>query len=105
MKDHTEACQELGELAQKLGASIPKGIDIAKDRTDERIIHTKGATFDRDFVQDEISSHRQAIAEFRREADHGNNADIRTYAKKMIPVLEKHLHMAEDLSKTALKKG
>ncbi len=105
VKDHTEGYQELDELAQKLGAPIPKGIDIARDRADERVIHAKGASFDREFVQEEILSHRQAITEFQREAGHGDNADVRAYAKKMIPVLEKHLHMAEDLSKTTLKKG
>ena len=103
-KDHTQAYQDLGELAQKLGTSIPKGIDIGKDRANERVINMKGATFDEGFVQEELSSHRRAIAEFRREADHGGNADIRAYARQIIPVLEKHLQMAQDLSKTALKK-
>lgn len=98
--DHTDAYQELTELADKLGVTIPKGIDIAKDRAIERLIHMKGASFDRDFARLEVASHREAIAAFQRESEHGDNADIRAYAKKTIPVLEKHLHMAEEILKT-----
>ena len=76
--DHTDAYRELGELAQKLGAKIPRaGLDIAKNRVDERVIQMKGPSFDRGFVQSEISAQRQAIAEFRREAHYGSDAQVK----------------------------
>jgi len=103
VKDHTQAYDQLEELAQKVGAPIPNGIDIAKDRPDERLIHMSGAKFDHDFVRDEVSSHREAIGAFRREAEHGQNPEVRAYAKKMVPVLEKHLHIAERLLKTTAR--
>ena len=34
-----------------------------------------------------------------KEADHGKNPDIRAYASKALPVMEQHLHEAEDLVK------
>ena len=64
-----------------------------------QLVHLKGNNFDRQFVQDEIAGHRRAIAAFKREAEHGQDADVKAYANKMIPVLEKHLHMAEELAK------
>jgi putative membrane protein len=99
VRDHTDSYHQLTELANKTGASIPKGIDIRKDHTIVQLVHLKGASFDRQFAKDEIAAHRQAIAAFKREAEHGQNADLKAYATKMIPILEKHLHLAEDCAK------
>lgn len=100
-QDHTESYEHLTELSAKTGVSIPKGINTGKDRTIQRLVHLKGDRFDRQFARDEIAAHRQAIAAFRHEAAHGQDADVKAYATKMIPVLEKHLHLAEECAKPA----
>jgi hypothetical protein len=41
----------------------------------------------------------EAIADFKREAQHGQNPDVKAYASKMIPVLEGHLRRAKALAK------
>jgi putative membrane protein len=61
----------------------------------------KGESFDHEFVRDEVAAHRQAIAAFKREAQHGQDADVKAYASKTIPVLEKHLKLAENCLKPA----
>ena len=99
IQDHTESYQHLTELAAKTGVSIPKGIDTAKDRAIVQLAHLKGANFDRQFSRDEIAAHRQAVVVFKREAEHGQDAAVKAYAAKMVPVLEKHLHLAEDCAK------
>lgn len=101
VQDHTESYGHLSELAAKDGVSIPKGIDAAKDRTIQQLVHLKDDRFDRQFVRDEIAAHRQAIAAFKHEAANGHDPDVKAYATKMIPVLEKHLHLAEDCAKPA----
>jgi putative membrane protein len=101
VQDHTESYGQLTGLAAKVGVSIPKGINTAQDRTIRQLVHLKGAGFDREFSRDEIAAHRHAIAVFKHEAEHGQDADIKAYAAKMIPVLEKHLHLAEECAKTA----
>lgn len=93
--DHTKAYGQLGELAAKTGATIPRGIDTAKEKEITALVHLKGDRFDRQFVRDEVANHRRAIAMFKREAAHGQDADVRTFAAQRIPVLEKHLQMAE----------
>lgn len=96
VQDHTESYQHLTELAAKTGVSIPKGIDAAKDRIIEQLVHLKGDRFDRQFALDEIAAHRRAIAAFKREAALGQDAEVKAYATKMIPILEKHLKLAEE---------
>lgn len=99
-QDHTSNYNELVALGTKVGADIPKGIDAAHDRMIAPLAKAKGAAFDRRFLQDMVRGHTQAIAMFRKEADHGENADVKTFAQNTIPTLEKHLHDAEALLKT-----
>ena len=101
VQDHTESYEHLTELATKTGVSIPKGIDSGKIRAIQQLVHLKGARFDRVFTKEEIVAHRQAIAAFKREAAHGQDADVKAYASQMIPVLEKQLHLAEECMKPA----
>jgi len=101
VQDHTDSYERLTALAGKNGVSIPKGIDSAKDREIERLNHLKGARFDSEFTRDEIADHRRALAVYEREAKHGEDADVRDYAAKMIPILEKHLQLAEQCAKPA----
>ena len=96
-KDHTSAYEELSVLANKTGKTIPKA--IGRDKTIDRLMPLKGNRFDRAFLLDEVQSHKSAIAAFKSEAEHGENADVKAWAKTMIPILEGHLQTAESLAK------
>lgn len=100
VQDHTKAYEELTVVANKTGESIPKGIDVRRNRAIEELTRQKGIGFDRRFVTHEIQDHRKTITEFKREAENGQNADIKAYAQKMIPTLEEHLRKAEELEKS-----
>jgi putative membrane protein len=101
VQDHTESYRHLSELGAKTGVSIPKGIDAAKDPAVQQLTRLKGGSFDRQFARDEIAAHRHVIAVFKHEAEHGQDPEVKAYASKVIPVLEKHLHLAEECAKVA----
>jgi putative membrane protein len=95
-QDHTESYNHLAKIAARDGVSIPNGIDAGKDPAIKQLTHMKGASFDRQFARDEIAAHRHALAAYKHESAHGQDAEVKAYATKMIPVLEKHLHLAEE---------
>ncbi len=99
VQDYSASYSQLGGLAAKMDATIPKGIDTTKDRTIEQLVALKGERFDRQFAQDEVRADRNAIAVFRREANHGTNSDMKAYAAKMIPVLENELKRSEAVAR------
>lgn len=103
-KDQTTAYEQLTALANKTGESIPKGIDVRRDRAIEQLTHMKGKNFDRGFLRDEIQSDTRVIAEFKNEAQHGENADVKSWANSMLPTLQGHLQTAQNLEKQ-LPKG
>jgi putative membrane protein len=99
VKDHTSAYQELAALDSKLGETIPKGINVRRDKTIEELAHVKGKRFDVPFLRDEVRDHERAIAAFKREAQHGQDQDIKAYANQVLPTMEEHLREAEKLLK------
>ena len=99
VKDHTMDYQSLTELAAKTGDSIPKGIDRMNDRTIASVDRYKGRTFDHAFLTSESAEHEKLIQAFKQEAMYGTNPDIKAYAQKALPTIEKHLHDAQDLLK------
>jgi putative membrane protein len=93
--DCTHSYEELTELAAKAGVAIPKGINVAKIHSVEQLGHVKGARFDTLYTKDQITAQRKTVAIFKREAAHGRDADLKAWASKMLPVVEKHLQLAE----------
>lgn len=98
-KDHTNAYERLTILANKTGGTIPKGIDIRRDKAMEQLTHMKGKRFDQGFLQDEIQSNRKIIVELKTEAQHGENADVKAWANSMLPTFEGDQRTAENLEK------
>ena len=47
------------------------------------------------YFKSEIRAHQESIALYRQEAAHGQHANLRAYARQQLPVLQKHLQMAE----------
>lgn len=104
-QDHTDAYGKLSELAAKLGVDIPKGINTAHEHTIAQLVSLKGERFDSTYIRDEVASHERTIAMFKREAEHGENADVKAYASQTLPVLEKHLHLAQECAKQPAHKS
>jgi putative membrane protein len=102
-QDHTQAYEALQGVAMKTGQTIPTGIDVARDPAVKQLMRLKGTAFDRDFLHHEIQDHQKAIAQFKQEAEHGENPDIKAYADKTLPSLENHLRQVEALAKPAKK--
>ncbi|HWE48718.1 MAG TPA: DUF4142 domain-containing protein [Bryobacteraceae bacterium] len=101
VQDHTDNYRQLTALAGKTGVAIPKGINTGKDQKIQQLSRLKGASFDRQFEQHEIADHRRALAMYKREAARAQDPDVKAFAASTIPVLEKHLHLAEACAKPA----
>jgi putative membrane protein len=97
--DHTSDYQQLTAAAGKASLTVPKGLDAAHDKKIAPLAKLKGAAFDRRFAQEMVAGHQQAIAEYQREAQNGQNADLKAYANQTLPILQKHLQAAQGLAK------
>ncbi len=101
--DHTADYTQLTQVATQAGATVPKGLGAEQNRMIAPFEKLKGAAFDRRFIQTMIAGHTKAIAEYKKEEKDGQNAAVKQYATNALPVLDKHLHAAEDLRKAKTK--
>jgi len=93
--DHTQANQELMLVAQKLDLMLPKGLDAAHQAKERQLSTTKGHAFDTAYMKDMVQDHQEDVADFRKEAETGQDPQLKAFAAKYLPVLEKHLQMAK----------
>ena len=100
MYDHTK-------MTVELKAAAPHDVSAPKDNSDTSLLDSlrelKGKKFDDAYISKAgVKGHEDAIAAFEKEIQDGQNADLKKFAQKGLPVLEKHYKMAESLAK---KKG
>ncbi len=92
--DHSKANDELKQIASNKGVTLPSDLD-AKDKAEyDRLSKLKGAAFDRAYMQFMTRDHRHDVAEFRQEAEHGSDPDVKAFASKTLPTLEEHGKLA-----------
>jgi putative membrane protein len=92
--DHTKADDSLKTAASKENLSIPTQMDAKDQAAYAHLSELSGAAFDRAYARDMVRDHEADIAAFRREANDGNDASIKSFASQTLPALEEHLKMA-----------
>jgi putative membrane protein len=104
-QDHTNANQQLMPILSADGITMPTQLDAAHRRTYDRLSKMRGAEFDRAYMRDMVQDHEKDVRKFRQEAQHGGDADLKGFAQNTLPVLEQHLKMAQDTSKSLTAVG
>jgi len=97
ISDHTKTSEQLKSMAPKLHVQLPQELDRAHKAKIEELSSVDGAAFDRRFKAAQLEGHKQAIAEFERYANSGDNADLKSWAEQTLPTLKTHLQHAEAL--------
>ncbi|MBV8765823.1 MAG: DUF4142 domain-containing protein [Hyphomicrobiales bacterium] len=98
--DHMKAKDQMVALAGELGAKSP--IAPTHDAQDAytRLSGLSGPQFDSEFVAYMVKDHQEDIRKFQAERDAGNGK-VSDLAKEQLPILQKHLKMAQSLQKQA----
>ena len=65
----------------------------------------RGAEFDRAYMHEMVEDHDTDVKKFRQEAEHANDADLKAFAQKTLPVLEQHQKLAHDINKSLTAVG
>ncbi|MFF5228153.1 DUF4142 domain-containing protein [Dactylosporangium sp. NPDC000521] len=94
--DHTKAGAELSALGKDLGLDVPDAPSEEQDAILTLFGTTTGPVFDCSYAPVEFFDHVAAIGVFEKEADHGRNAKLRTFARKALPLLREHQAMIGD---------
>lgn len=94
--DHDKAKQQAIAVAKELGVTPPTTMMPEAKTEYDKLSGMKGAAFDKEFVSFMVQDHQKDIADFQDQVKTGDKATA-ALAKKQLPVLEKHLKIAESL--------
>jgi putative membrane protein len=99
VKDHTAAANELSQIAQAKGFTLPGEPDSSHKRLLKRLGKEGSPKFDKDYASKAgVDDHKDAVKLFTDEANHGKDADVKAYAAKTLPTLQHHYQMAQELA-------
>jgi putative membrane protein len=96
VEDHSQSLEDATALAERLGIDVPDSPSPTQQWELRTVAQFHGRDFDRRYADLEVQDHMQDIQEAQDEIDKGCNPEIRDEAKSELPVLQKHLQLAED---------
>ena len=80
--DHSKANDELKQVASNKGITFPSDTDAKSKTIMAKLDKLHGAAFDAAYIKDMKTDHAHDIAEFRKEANSGRDADVKAFAAK-----------------------
>ncbi|XZF15706.1 DUF4142 domain-containing protein [Chitinophagaceae bacterium MMS25-I14] len=95
INDHSKANDELKQVATQKNISLPAALSDKHQQKYDELSKKTGAEFDKAYTDLMVDDHKEDIEEFQKEADKGNDADLKTWAAGKVPVLQQHLQMAQ----------
>jgi putative membrane protein len=97
--EHTQAQQQLQQLAQAKGVELPTQPDSKHMALAKHLASLKGDAFDKEYVaKGGLSDHREAHALMQKIQKNAHDSDLKSLASKMSPTIDQHLSLAKDLS-------
>lgn len=104
--DHTKANQELAALASSKGVQVPTEPSLAQRGKMKLLSAAEGASFDQRYADSMgVTAHQDTIKLFEKASTDAKDPDVKAFAVKMLPTLQHHLQMAQDLKKATGNEG
>jgi predicted outer membrane protein len=95
--DHTAANNQIAQLAQTKGITLPTETSVEHRAVYEDIVDMEGADFEKAYMNHNVLVHELAVAQAEAQSERGTDADIRAYAATVLPVLTPHLDAATQI--------
>jgi putative membrane protein len=107
VQDHTQADTKLLQLVQQKGATIPQtqGLDAEHRQISDRLQRLSGRNFDQAYMRAMETDHARTVALFQREAQRGQEPEVKAFATQLLPALRQHLQMARAMTDDGGQQG
>ena len=96
--DHTKASDQLQQLAQAKGVTLPTDLDSKHKAEIKKLSALSGDKFDKKYMaQGGVSDHRKAHAMLSHIEKSAKDADLKSLASNMMPTINDHWQMAKQM--------
>ncbi|HLD66527.1 MAG TPA: DUF4142 domain-containing protein [Pseudomonas sp.] len=100
IKDHTQANQELADLAKRKNLEVATEAELMNKAKAMILELRSGESFDEAYTNNQVEAHEATIELFREQSEDAEDPDIKAFATSTLPKLEQHLEMAKRLADT-----
>lgn len=97
---HTKAHQELMTLASQSNTTLPQTMMPMHQEMVQKLSGKTGTDFDEDYMDTMETAHKMDIAMFEAKSSNATDQNVKAFAAKLLPELQKHRQMATDLEDT-----
>ena len=104
VKDHTTALNQLQEVAQSKNLNLNDNLPEDAKELQTKLSSDTGKQLDKDYMNGMVEDHQKDVQEFTNESQNAKDPDVKQWASKTLPVLQKHLQKAEQID-AKLNKG
>ncbi len=97
VKDHTQALNQLQQLAQQKNVTLPSDLpDDAKD-LESKLNSTSGKDMDKAYMDGMVQDHEKDVQEFQDASKNSTDNDVKHWAGSLVPKLQQHLQKAQKI--------
>jgi putative membrane protein len=100
-KDHEQAQNDLRTTAQQASVTIPTSMPMIKQKEMKMFQSLNGKEFDQQYISHMRACHARAVSEYQDVAQLAKNDQVKSYASKTLPSLQKHYQQVQQAA-TAL---
>jgi putative membrane protein len=104
VKDHTAALNELQELAQSKNLNFNDDLPADAQSLQTKLSGDTGKQLDKDYMDSMLEDHQKDVQEFTDQSQKAKDPDLKQWAAKTLPILQKHLEKAQQID-ASLNKG
>jgi putative membrane protein len=97
--DHTKTSSQLKPLGQEANAPVASEMSSSQQSMLQKLQGLNGQDFAKQYMDDQISAHKDAVSLFERYGKGGDNEKIKAWAVQTLPTIQHHLDMAQQLDK------
>lgn len=95
--DHSKANSELKSITSSKNISLPTEMMPNHKKHIHDLSSKRGKDFDKAYIEMMVQDHQEDISKFNEAAQNTTDEQLRTFAIKTLPVLQKHLDRAKSL--------
>jgi putative membrane protein len=103
VQQHSQANSELMAIAQRLGVTLPSTLPPSAQAAQMRLQQTQGPDFDKQYIELQAAGHLEQRALFQFAANNAQNPELRSFAQKTLPMIERHIDQLHTIEPVAMR--
>lgn len=102
VREHTQANQELMQLASRYGITPQPTLDRPHQAAMEALQQLSGPAFDRQYLEQQYAGHAAMLTASQFAAERASSSDLRNFAQRQVSTVQQHLDQIRSIWPTAM---